>query len=266
MKSLIFTLMIILVSFCSTLGYASRGPFTLNAAVRFALENSPAFDTAQKTEAVRELEYRSAITKLLPAVDFSATHGLQNNISISGDNTLLTPNPASPWYSSLGLGMSATLYDNGVSLTNLKITGLNRDLAAVSTLKARDSLILSVVAEFYRYSLDTSLREVKKQQQALLYKQFQTLSSQYQQGFKTKSDFLRLKTQVQQAEIDQMNAQNNIERSAAELRKLIGIGFRETALSDFEPVTVRRERQIEAKIPVKAPVFEVIYEYRISKI
>ncbi len=36
----------------------------------------------------------------------------------------------------------------------------------------------------------------------MLGKQFEMLSSQYQQGFKIRADYLRLKTQVQQAEID----------------------------------------------------------------
>jgi outer membrane protein TolC len=246
---------------------ALSSPLTLRETLRFALENSPTFDSAQKALVARELEYQSAIAKMLPSADLNATQGLQNNIPISSTNTLITPNPAAPWYSSLNLGVTETLYDNGISLTGLKVADLSRDLAAVNLAKARDALSLSVATEFYRYSLATALLEVRRQQQSVLEKQFRTLTSQYHQGFKTRSDFLRLKTQVQRAEIETTNATNGIELSVSELRRLVGAKLDdETPPPEFTAVAIHRERPIEKLIPAAAPPLDAVYDFRISKI
>ena len=206
---------------------------------------------------------------MLPSADFTATNGLQNNIPIASTNSsspVLTANPSAPWYSSLNLGVTENLYDNGVSLTNLSIANLNRDLASVNYLKTRDSLTLDIAAEFYRFSLASVLLDVRKQQQAILEKQFKTLSSQYQQGFKTKSDFLRLKTQVQRAEIDRVTAEGNITLSIAELRKLLGVNYQSNDPPSFVPSVVQRDHKIEALFPEKPPAMENVYDYRITKI
>ena len=218
--------------FAATFSYASS--LTLTDAIRVALKESPAYDTAEKNLTINELQYKNAVAKLLPSLDFTSTDGLQNNIPISSNSDLLlTPNPTAPWYSTLTLGLTETLYDNGVSLTNLSIADLSRDLARVNELKARDSLTLDVATEFYKYSLSTALLSVRKQQQAMLNKQYEILSSQYQQGFKIRADFLRMKTQVQQAEIDTINAQNTIDQSVAHLRQLLGVNTKDGEAPTF---------------------------------
>src|SRR3989344_3801838 len=97
---------------------AAVKPLSLQDAVRFAIENSPSFDTAKKTQAIRELEYKSAVAKMLPSADFTTTNGLQNNIPIASTSSaspVFSSNPSAPWYSSLSLGLTESLYDNGVS-------------------------------------------------------------------------------------------------------------------------------------------------------
>ena len=247
---------------------ASEPPFSLRDAVRFALENSPTFDTAKKTQAIRELEYRNAVAKMLPSADATAVHGLQNNVPIAG--TPSVANPTAPWYSSLNLGLTESLYDNGVSLTQASIADLNRDLAAITYMKARDSLTLDVTLAFYRFSLSTILLDVRKQQQTVLEKQFRTLTSQYQQGFKTKADYLRLKTQVQRAEIDRITAENSIELASAELQRLLGAGYGSPSHPSFQPISIQLDAQsndrLEDSFPEKPPAFEDLYDSRITRL
>ncbi len=248
---------------------ATPKPLSLPGAVRIALESSPVFDSAKKTKAIRELEYQSASAKLLPSADFTTTNGWQNNIPLKGSAAAgSTPavNSTAPWASSLKLGLTENLYDNGLSITNRNIAKLNSDLASINFLKARDSLILDIAAEFYRFSLASALMEVRDQQLAILQKQFKTLSNQYRQGLKTKNDFLRLKSQVQRAEIDRISAENNITLSAAELRKLMGVSFNNSEPPSFEPLPVKADQHLDAAFPHAAPAMENIYEYQLKKI
>lgn len=265
--------LLVCASFFCTVAHGGLGPLGLREAVHFALENSPSFDSTKKTLTLRELERKTAIARLLPSFDFNTTNGLQNNIPIQtgGNAPFLTPNPSAPWYSSLSLGLTETLYDNGISLTNLKIASLNQELAAIVYLKSRDSLVLEVASEFYRFSLATVLLEVRKQQQAAIDKQFRTLSSQFQQGFKTRSDYLRIKTQTQQAEIERIGAENAIIVSRAELKKILG--FRSSGAEDmeaptFQPVPVVRLTQNRTTdlFPKVPPHLENFYDFKTNEI
>jgi outer membrane protein len=245
---------------------ASAPILTLPEAVRYALEHSPGYDSARKTQSVRALEYKSSFAKLLPSVDLSTTDGLQNNIPIastSGTTSIFTSNPSAPWYSALNLGVTETLYDNGVSLTGLGVADLSRELSEVSLLKSRDTLTLEIASEFYRYSLAKGLLEVRQQQQALLARQFKTMDGQYRQGFKTKGDFMRLKTQVQRAEIDQITAENTVQQAVAELQKLLGVRIGDAEPPLFAALVVKPEQRLEAQFPTGRPDSRSFYDFRI---
>jgi outer membrane protein len=245
----------------------------LRAAAKIAIENAPILDTAQKTELISDREYKTNWAKLLPSLDFTAVHGLLNNIPIAAGGTLFETNPTAPWYSSLNLGLTENLYDNGVTLTNTSIADLKRDLAHVAYLKARDTLVLDVATQFYQYSLNTALFEIRKQQEATLQKQFQTLQSQYHQGFKTKSDFLRLKAQVQRAELERINAQNNIQIALIELQRLMGVGIPKersnltpSEISGFSPLVATRGQKNSELFPGTKPALAGTYDYRTQQL
>jgi outer membrane protein TolC len=241
---------------------ATPAPLSFKDTIRYATEHSPVLDSARKTLEIRGLEFSTSIARMLPSLDIGATQGILNNIPIGGNNALLTPNATSPWYSALTAGVSETLYDNGVSITQALIADLNQDLAAVGFERTRAGLALDVSQEFYSFSLATALLDVRKQQQELLEKQFKSVSSQYQQGFKTKSDYLRLRAQVQRAEIERINAENRILVSTAQLRKLIG----EDTPVAFTPLSIRREDDPLRGFPKGTAGLEKTYDFRLSKI
>jgi outer membrane protein TolC len=240
---------------------------TLADTIRSAIENSPTIDAAQKTVSINALQYKSSVAKLLPSLDFTTTDGLQNNIAVSSNqDALFFSNPTAPWASSLNLGLTESLYDNGVTLTGIAISDLNRSLADVSAAKARDTLVLNIATEFYTFSQSSVLLQVRKQQKQILDKQYQLLEAQYQQGFKTRADYLRLKTQVQQAEIDEISAEDAIQQSLARLKGVMGVNDKPIVPSDFIPVDVNRSEHFDFLWSAKAPELETFYDMRLGKI
>ena len=208
----------------------------------------------------------------MPSVDFTTVNGVQNNIPVataSGSNTLLSNNPTAPWTSSLSLGINETLYDNGVSWTKKKVAELNQVIAEVNVQKTRDQLVLNIVSQFYQYSLATRLVEVRRQQQAILEKQFRVMSSQYQQGFKTRSDFLRFKTQQHRAEIDSISAEAAQKNAAAQLVNLMGY-VQDSASVDVSVgpqfLAIESDPHLKNAIsfPTQAPNLAQFYDYKIS--
>ena len=243
---------------------------SLKELLHFALEHSPVLDTAKRNKSVRELEIQSAIGKFKPNLDLTSTLGLQNNVPIATQDagaSLLTNNPSAPWYSSLSLGLTETLYDNGVSLNQLDVAHLNQRLAEIQWRKARASLVLDVATEYYHFSLASVLLQVRKKQQEVLDKQFETLKGQYYQGFKTKSDFLRLKTQVQRAELDRISSENDIVLSQTNLRKLIGVQIAGTDRPVlFDPENLEQEPLPVTSFPKEAPKVQSFYDSKIAEI
>jgi outer membrane protein TolC len=133
---MLFQLFVAKVAFSSSAsGYQT---FNLKKTIQFAIEHSPALSSSKKNLTISELQYRSSWARLLPSLDLITTHGLENNIPIAANNSFLTPNAAAPWYSSLNLGLTETLYDNGVTLTNISIADLTQKYSTLSYKKARD--------------------------------------------------------------------------------------------------------------------------------
>jgi outer membrane protein TolC len=227
----------------------TRASLDLHQALALALERSPVYDAARKLQEVRELEYRSAVSKFLPSADASATHGLQTSL-------LGSQNPTNPWASTLSLGLTETLYDNGVSLTRAGIARLNLRLAEIDLDKARDTLAINIATEYYNFSALTLQLQARLDQQTLIEKQARLVESQYHQGYKMRSDFLRIRALVQRAEIDRISAENDLKVSRAELARLIGTTA--VDLTELAPLPVGKEPQI----PAPAPAFEGTFEAR----
>ncbi len=248
----------------------AAGPsLNLKEAVDFALSNSPTFSSAKKSQTINELQYKTAVAKLFPSLDFSTSDGLQNNIPVADStdtNAIITPNPTSPWYSSVSLGLTESLYDNGVTSTNIDIADLNKEITSINYKKTRDSLTLDVVSEFYHFSLLSALLDVRKQQQAILGKQFKTLTNQYLQGFKPKSDYLRLKIQVQQAEVDRISAEDDQAQSLVNLLKILGVGEQTQQIPTFRTVAVQRAQNLQNLFPKQAPPLSHVYDFQLAQI
>lgn len=241
----------------------------LESALQYALENAPSFDSARRTRVYRDLEYKNAVVNFLPSLDLKAVQGLQNNIPLSSNNntaTVITPNSTAPWFSSLNLGLTETFYDNGQSITGLQVADLGEKLAEISFLKSRDALSLELASEYYRYSLYSQLLEVRKQQHAILARQFATLSSQYQQGFKTREDYLRIKSQLKRSGIESISAENRRVQSAVTLQKILGFSRAAEEAPQFTPLAVQTER-VESQLSLpQAPVLENTFDYRLRKV
>src|SRR5580698_2782911 len=92
----------------------SAAPLSMTDVIRMALRESASYDSAHKALLLSELQYKNATAKFLPSVDLTTTDGLQNNVPISSNsNLVLEGNPTAPWYSTLTLGVTENLYDNG---------------------------------------------------------------------------------------------------------------------------------------------------------
>jgi len=213
-----------LTAFSSSYAKAvTEQPLSLRHAIEVAIARSPQLESARRQAEARVFERRSAFAKLLPTLDLAATHGLQNNVPIASNNAYLASNPSAPWYSSLSLALSETLYDNGVSLTDWGNAERQEAISAIQREKAIAELKLKVGQEFVRYSAAKHVADFKRKQLELMQAQYTKIEAQFRQGFRLPADFLRIKAQVQRAEIDVINADTVAANLRVDLLKVLGV-------------------------------------------
>ncbi|MEK6553662.1 MAG: TolC family protein, partial [Bdellovibrionota bacterium] len=183
-------------------------------AVRYALQNSPSFNSARNEREVADLTVKSSFWALFPSLDFTASYGLQDD----DPSTYETP-----YTSQLALSLTETLYDNGVLLTQNKIANLARRRAELIFRKEKNRLVREVLEAYMKFSLQSRNLEVKEIQLDLIRRQYNLVSSAYKQGLKTRKDFLRFKTQLNRTQLDMVNARNSVEKTRLDLLKAIGV-------------------------------------------
>jgi len=228
-------------------------PFSLKDAIGFAVEHSPVLDSARLSRNVGELQVKSAKAKFLPSLDLTSSHGLQKTY---------TPGAlADPIGSQMNLSLTENLYDNGESFARYDISKVNREIASLGFLRAREQLSLDIGTQFFQLSQAQQLFEVKQKQVDILKKQLSQVTNHFHEGIQTRTDYLRLATQVKRADIDVRNAQLTIRQAELELRRLMGVGSTDNVT--FQILTADK---LPIPSPDDTPPVDKAFDYRIAKL
>jgi outer membrane protein TolC len=165
----------------------------------------------------------------------------------------------------LGLQLTESLYDNGISLVKYESARFQKEIAELSYRNERDKLVLDVGFEYMRYSLAANLAQVQEQQFNIVNKQYQSVSNQYQLGVKTRRDYLRFKTELRRSEIELQNSRATVAKSRLELMRLLGFDVNSQVQPfDFDPVDVD-VKSVE-QVPGQSPDLTNHYQYRIAEL
>jgi len=246
------------IFFISSIFYPFQGQtvdsLDLKKTILYALENAPEFDSFRREASIAVLEEKSAYSRFLPSLDFTMTHGLQ-------DTSPRTQ--AGAWYSSIGLGLSEKLYDNGVTAKKYEIAKVKNRQNQVALDNQKNKLCLNISTEYLNYSKFVKLFEIQQAQFDLIKKQFKLISNDFHQGIKKRDDFLRFKTQVSRSEIDLANSKNLVKSTIEELRKTIGV--RDNTEINFIPLNLNNiaPKNIGSKVIIN---FEDHLEFKESQL
>ena len=224
-----------------TLAWANATPekITFHQALALALKQSPTYDQAVAAENTLRLQSKTAAYKLLPQADVEATHSYTTHGGVS------TGASHEPWSNSLGLAISENLYDNGESWRAIQISGVNERIGALVLQRARDELFLRVAKAYYEFSSAAATTELERQRIDLLKVQYRAIEGRYRQGISSPRDYLRIKAQVQRAEVGFSGKNVELEQARQNLRSALG----EPGPLDFEPLAVKTEKFASMTFP-----------------
>ncbi len=217
--ALIITVLLALANF------AHGEAIDFHAALQRALDKSPKYNSLVLTERNASLLESNGWSALLPSFDLNATH------TYTQKNEPLHPSHY-PWSNQAGLMITENLYDNGDTWRAAKIAGLNRRIEALNLQSGRSRLLVDVAKSFYDFSSANGGVELQKQQIEALRLQFHTIEGRYLRGLRNSRDFLRIKTQLQSAEIGLISQTLGLENARTALRTMIG----EDGQPDFVPL------------------------------
>lgn len=204
--------------------------FDYKQTLQFALENSPQFHNLKHKLGISVLEEEIAKAKLLPSFDLTTKHGVL-------DNSTRGAAPGS-WLNEWNLAWTSSIYDNGVSWSQSKISSLNKTMNQLMFEDQRNKFILEILTQYINYSLSAQSLEVQNKQFHLVQKQYDNITRDYHRGLKTKSDYLRFKTHLSRSQIDLESAKSSIEKSKQELLKVMGYSSEDNAEIQFIPISL----------------------------
>lgn len=201
------------------------------------MAQSPTVEIARRDVISRELDVIVARAAILPSLSLNASHGFSGTDPWAVTPYATEPSAVQP-VSSTSLLLSETLYNNGLNGMKRDMAAKRLELAKLNFEVARDKVVLDIADKFYKYSAAEKLEDVQQQQVTLLRRQFNTISTQYNQGVKTRRDFLRFKSEVRRAEIDLLTSKGNVTRTQTDVLKAVGLTTEAAEKVDLQPVSV----------------------------
>ena len=223
----------------TSIGDTPPSSLNFHQALDRALSLSPDYDTLVRTDRMSKLSTRNAWSALLPEADLQLSHQYADQGGSLPPTAYVYPH--APWSNFAALNVNENLYDNGDSWRAYQVAELNGQIGNLSLQRGRQALLLKVAKVYYDFSSANAAIELQKQEIETLRVQFRTIEGRYRQGMSSNRDYLRIKVQLQRAEVSLATQSVSIEDERANLRLAVG----EKTAVDFIPF-VQLPNRLEA--------------------
>jgi outer membrane protein len=209
----IFGLFIFLGQLVTPLAQTTPQDLNLRAALKLAEAQSLDLKNAENERDIARLEAEVALTKLLPSLDFSSTHGKKEERP--------KQNSKSSYISEFEFSLTETLFDNGISWTQRKKALLKEKRARLNYILQKDKMALDIASALSRLALAQKTLENQISQNQIILKQYKLIERDYFQGVKSRRDYLRLRTQKSRSILELEDTQTQLKKAQVDLAKLL---------------------------------------------
>ncbi|HET9869987.1 MAG TPA: TolC family protein, partial [bacterium] len=216
------------------------GGLTLDEAQQEAVTASPAYGQAQAEEREASWGQVEAFSDgFLPHVSVTGRHLFDNrypflNIQFAGPPTLQFPSISPD--TSLSLDASFDLFDGFQNLHKLDAANNSHQAAKIQADWAQFQLGEQVRLDFYKAIAAQELADMADQNVKTLQDHLRIVNEQMQNGQATKYDSLRVKVQLDEAQSDQISADDKVVLTREELARVMGLKMDDRPLSGTLPV------------------------------
>jgi len=205
-------IVILLLAFSSV--YAQSNPLTLKECVQIALDNSSKIAIAKRSLDTAQLEVKDARAGYLPGLGISAGY----NINDTYDKIEWTEK-----HYDARLSLTETFYDNGQTSAKIKQAKARLTSAQLDFQKIQDDLVLEVIKNYYTLLKAQGMLKVKEEGLKQAQTHLNLAKARYDAGSVPKSDILKAEVEVSGAELDSIEAENDLSLARTDLNNCLGI-------------------------------------------
>ncbi|HVK61240.1 MAG TPA: TolC family protein [Bdellovibrionales bacterium] len=245
-------LLAILAIVCAAEKSLARSLDLLNA-IEVALENSPSYKSARLSVDLAQKEVLNARAAYFPSLDFSAEQGVEQD-PLDDSST-----SRADLFSSLNLGLTEQLYDNGRQQIRSNLAALKYKTAELEFRRIKEEIVLRISGAYLDYSLAVRTLDAEREQAKLLETQVRTTSSRYRQGLTRETDFLLIQAQQRRADVAVLAAEQKLKTTRLDLIEILGIP-KDLIESDAIQLIVLPLDAVNVSVPSK-PVYESTWPY-----
>jgi len=213
---------------------------SLDDAIRMALQVNPQMVRARGQVTNAAAGKRTAIGNWLPSLSTSSSYSTRPGQERIDENTGLLYTPTSTSYSA-GLSASMTLFSGFRRLAQNRSAGADYRSAEASEIAQEFNVILQTKQAFFNAVAANELVRVAQRSIQRAEEQLRMSKDKLAAGSAIRSDTLRGRVEVGNAQLQLLNAQTQRETAEANLAQLIGIDGPVQAIADsslFTPVDV----------------------------
>jgi outer membrane protein TolC len=215
-------------------------PVSLDEAIQRALMVNPQMVRARGQVTNAAASKRTAIGNWLPSLSTSSSYSTRPGQTITDPATGLEYTPTSSSYSA-GFGASMTLFSGFQRLAQNRSAGANYRSAEASEVAQEFNIILQTKQAFFNAVAANELVRVAQRSIERAQEQLRMSKDKLAAGSAIRSDTLRGRVEVGNAQLQLLNAETQRETAEANLAQLIGIDGPVRAVADsslFIPVDV----------------------------
>ena len=231
-------LALLLTSLFSTSAMAA-GPWSLDRCVEYALENNLNVRSAAIDNLNAELAVTEAKDAFLPTLSAGASQSWDFGRSLTSQNTYANRNNSG---FSWNVRLSLPLFQGLQALRGLERARAARAASMLQTDAVRDEVTLAVLSYYLQALYNRELLGVSRQQLSLSATQLARQEAMLEAGKVPEVDVIQARSQVAMAEVDTVNAANNLRLALVSLAQLLELesaeGFDILPLEDTDPLAL----------------------------
>ena len=234
--------------------------YRLEECVIIALENKKTVLSANLEVQSGEKGLKVAFSNFLPNISFSSTSSRINFPEQRSIIPNLTEFSLDTLYNdfydniSTGLALNQTIYDGNRNLNQYRQAKLNLEIAKLNERITKTRVIQNVISSYYNLLQAYELLEVAKKNKDMSEQQIGLVKKQFDLGVVKKSDLLKARVALGQAQVDLLN------KSTA-LRNARRVLFNDMGLEDFgQQILPKEDEWITKELPSKGDLLKKLKE------
>jgi outer membrane protein TolC len=233
MFCLSFIYFFVLGVFC----YSQTDSLTLEDCINKAILNNPQMKVAQGNLELGSSSYISARSGLLPQISF------QGGLTRYGGARLLASSVSTAYYDNYTYGFQAQqlIFDFGKSISKVSAYSNLEDAAIQDYITFKQDLIISVAAAFYNYQQSIKIKDVNIEILRQMEDHLVEAEGFYNAGTRPLFDVLKARTDVANAKLNLITAENDIRINKIQLENVLSYKLKDGFVLKDNLDTLKKE-------------------------